>query len=172
MAEFLSFTDRQLLNAGGTQILTHRTVDFRRIDQIIFRHMSVAIIFHHAGVYHRRTAAAIKMREVILFKRRSDLQCTVTTEVIVDNRIAVIDGAYRSLAIIRDDKRRQILVNRTCTFTQFYHCIMSIGKIFAVAVNMSFPAQTHHIPVGIVTVHGYNHAPATGGNPVINPIGI
>ena len=60
MPELLSFADRQLMDTGAAKQLAHRAVDRRRADQVGFWDMQVAVILHHSGVTHLRTASTVK----------------------------------------------------------------------------------------------------------------
>lgn len=68
MSVLLGLADRQLVDSGRAEVFIHGPVDLRRIDQIEFRRVQIAVVLHHSGVEHRRPAAPVELVEIILLE--------------------------------------------------------------------------------------------------------
>ena len=158
MPKLLRFADGQLRHSGSNQIFIQRAVNRGRGHQIFLRDVQIAVIFHHAGVFHLRARAAVKMLEIVIFKRVRDFNGAVAAEVEKDHTVAV-HNRPGGLAVCLNDKRRQVLVNDAGLFiAEGFNRLAGGSKEPPLALHMGLPAQLHHAPVGIIAVHRDHHA--------------
>ena len=162
MTKFLRLGDRVLGQSRARQIFAHRIGDLRRIHKIPARNVQVSVIFQHTGVDHLRHLHAVKLVKVrAALKRAGDLDRTVAAEIEEDHAVAFVDGADR-LAVLRDDKRREILVDCVGFLTIGDNGVVGIVKLSALADDVRLPAELDHLPVCLVAVHGDLHSAAAG----------
>ena len=169
MAVLLGFADCEGAHTGSHEVFAHGAVDGGRNDEILRRDVEVAVVFHHAGVFNLRYRSAVKPVEFGSgFKGGGELKGTVSAEVEEDNRVTVVNGSY-GLAVFRDDEFLQVLVNNAGdVLAPGFDCFMGARELTAFSADMYFPAAFYHGPVGVITIHGDEHASTAGGNTEID----
>ena len=168
MTIFLSLRNRHKMNTRFCKIFTHCSVNARRINKILVRNVRITIVFHHAGIFARRNALSVKMiKFAASLKSICNLKGTVTTEIVQNNRISILNSSNR-LSVFRNYKFMHILIQKpSLLLAVSLNCLCSRLKLTALAKNMRIPATLNHRPVSIVTVHCNKHTTATRSNPVI-----
>jgi len=155
-----------LADAAITQQLAEGAGDLGGLDQVVLRAVGVAIVFHHAGEHYLRSAHPVEVGKIVLLEGLHDLEHAVAAEVERDDRRAVFDAADR-LAVLGDDEGGQLLVDHARGLAP--KCLERLhgrGKRAPVAEDVCFPATLDDGPVGLVAVHGGDHAAAAGGDAV------
>ena len=166
MAEFLGFCAGELVDALGDEKFRQGVCDFRRVDEVMLGNVEIAVIFKNTGVVDVRTTAAIKIGEVLIIKGHGHLDGTVATEIVENESVAVLDRADGG-AVFADDKGREVLVDLAGFFAQgavSFRCRREQAAVFDVSVHLGIPTAFDHVPVGLIAIHGDDHASAAAGD--------
>ena len=167
---FLCLADCKQFDACLCQVFAHRAVDARRVHEVLCGNMGVAVVFHHACIFHGRNAHAVKRKVSALgcLERTGNLKRTVSAEVEVNYAVAVLNCSDR-FSIFCNHELMHILVKQTCVFRAVgFDCLCRALKFASFAQNMSLPAALHHAPVRIVAVHRHVHASAARSNLIVH----
>ena len=163
MAVFLRFGAGKLLHARFGKPFAAGFLDSRRRHEEAVRELEVAVVLEHAGVAHMREALAVKFVEGFFFEGAGDFDGAVATEVEEHHGVAVVDGTDRS-SVLSDYERREILVNGLGLATEGFDSLGGVVEVAAFAEHVGLPAEFHHLPVGVVTVHGNLHTATAASN--------
>ena len=169
VAELLRLGDGELPDAAGAQVLRHRPVDRRGIDQVLAGDMEVTVVLHHAGVLYLGMPLAVELGEVLSLEGLGDLEGAVAAEVEEDDGVAVVDGSHR-LAVLRDDEGRQVLVDGAGLLTQRRDGVVGVVELAALSEDVGLPALADHVPVGVVAVHRDDHPATAGGDACVEAV--
>ena len=130
--------------------------------------LEVAVVLHHADELHVGNRAAVELAQLGLGECAGELEGAVAAEVEEDHSGAVADRPNRLAVGIGDDEGEEILVNHARVLVA--KGLYRLGRVrerAALAQNVVLPAALDHRPVGVVPVHGDEHAPAARGDAVV-----
>ena len=163
VAVLLRFGASELLHAGFGKPFAAGFLDCRRRNEEAVRELEVAVVLEHASVADLREALAVKFVEGFFFEGAGDFDGTVATEVEEHHGVAVVDGTDR-LAVLCNHERGQVLVNGLGFATEGFDSLRSVVEVAAFAQHVGLPAEFHHLPVSVVTVHGNLHTATAASN--------
>ena len=145
--------------------------DRRRGDQVVRRQHQVAVVLHHPGVEEVEGRAAVELVEGLVLEGPGDLDGPVAAEVEEDDRVAVGHLPDRLVVLVDDDEGRQeLVVDVLVLAVEGLHRLAGRGEVAGLAQDVGLPPPLHDAPVGLVAVHGDDHAPAAGGDEVVEPV--
>ena len=164
VAVFLRLGHGVLMDARLAQNLGQRVADDGRLDQIVHRDLEIAVVFQHTRELHASIVTAVKLVKVLAVKGEGDLLRAVAAEVEEDDAVAVFD-LRDGLAVVRNDERQQILIDHARILGAVrLNGFPRGGELTALGLHVRAPALFDHRPVGLVAVHGNDHAAAAGGD--------
>ena len=171
MAIFLGLAYCHKVHTGGGKVLPHGAVYGGRAHQILVGNVQVPVVLHHAGILNFWHTHSVKGQVAPLgsLEGPCHLQSSVAPEIKVDDAVAILYCTHWP-AIPGYDKLVHILVQKPRVLGSV--CLYSLGgrgKLSSPPQHMGLPAPLHHVPVGIVPVHGYIHSAAAGGDAVVHP---
>ena len=164
VAVFLRLRHSILMHACLAQNLGQRVADDGRLNQIVHRDLEVAVIFQHTCELHASIVTAVKLVKVLAVKGEGNFLRTVAAEVEEDDAVAVFN-LCNGLAVMRNDERQQILIDHAGILGAVgFNGLTRGGELTALSLHMRAPALFDHRPVGLVAIHGNDHAAAAGGD--------
>ena len=164
MSVLLRLRNRILLQPGLYQHFRQGMLDFRRINQEAPGQIQIAVILKHAGIYHVRPRAPVKIGEVFIFKGHAQLNRTVAAEVKENYAVLILNRSDRR-SVFGNNKGRQVLIDHTRIFLPVrFNGFPGGSKHAAFALYMRLPAFLHHAPVGLIPVHCNLHTAAAAGD--------
>ena len=166
VAELLRLREGIFPDAMGAEHLREGVCDDRRLHQIVLGDIEVAIVLEHTGKVHAGIVAPVKVGKVLAVKCQGDLLGAVAAEVEEHHAVAVGNFGH-GLAILGDDKRRQILIDAVFLRAVGFNGSLGVGELTADALNMGAPAGFHHGPVGLIAIHSDLHAAAAGSDLIL-----
>ena len=166
VAELLRLREGIFPDAMGAEHLREGVCDDRRLHQIVLGDIEVTIVLEHTGKVDAGIVAPVKVGKVLAVKCQGDLLGAVATEVEEHHAVAVGNFGH-GLAILGDDKRRQILIDAVFLRAVGFNGSLGVGELTADALNMGAPAGFHHGPVGLIAIHGDLHTAAAGGDLIL-----
>ncbi len=110
MTKLLRFRDRILLEVVFDQVFGESVLNVRRSYKIASGDLQIAVILQHSCKDHLGVSYSIELIEVLFFKRPTELDGTIASEVEEDHAVIVFDGAD-GLSVFSDDKSREVLVD-------------------------------------------------------------
>ena len=167
MTKFLRFRNRKRSNSRSTEIVPQRVIYGRRLDQIVGGDFGIPVIFHHAGVEDLWIALPVEVGKIRLLKSLGDFNGSISSEV-EEHHAVPVDNRTNRLCPFCNHERIHILVGNLWIFLIVgSNGLRGRGKHPAKTKNMGIPSLLNDSPVGLVAIHGGQHAAAAGGDSAV-----
>ncbi len=103
---------------------------------------------------------------MLVLEGAGQLEGPVAAEVEEEHGGAVADLPNRAV-LVGDDEAGEVLIVEAGLVVQGLDRRAGAGEAAALAAHVDLPAAGDDLPVGLVAVHGDDHAPAAAGDPVV-----
>ncbi len=169
VAEFLRFRNRVRGEPRPAEIFPEGALNGRGFHQEILRYQSIAVILHYSGIEDLGHADTLKLGEIRFLESPGYFNGPVAAKIEENHGVSILDCAHGAARVGHHEAVHILICDVQVFLIICPDCLGCRGESPALAKDMGLPALFHHLPVGVVTVHGGGHAPASRGDPVIAP---
>lgn len=174
VAKFDGLRDGKLVDAVLAEESVEWVVDFDGRDELVFRHMSVGVIFGHAGEndVFGVVVATVKVGKVDVGEGLGDFDGAVGAEVVIDEAVAFFDLADGLVVFVNNNEGGEILVlDFGVLFAESFDGFGGGAEVVFGGAAEHIPAFFNHGPIVFVTVAYCNHTAGATGDFVVTVSG-